>query len=67
MAALLLFIVFLAAIAIAVPIAVSMILGAAAPILLLEQGGSITQLLNNTFPAPTLRPFLRCRYSSLAA
>lgn len=58
MAALLLFIVFLAAIAIAVPIAVSMILGAAAPILLLEQGGSITQLLNNTFSGANSTPIL---------
>lgn len=58
MAALLLFIVFLAAIAITVPIAVSMILGAAAPILLLEQGGSITQLLNNTFSGANSTPIL---------
>lgn len=35
-----------------------MILGAAAPILLLEQGGSITQLLNNTFSGANSTPIL---------
>ena len=58
MAALLVFIVFLVAIAISVPIGVSMILGSAAPIFLLDKGGSIVQLLNNTFSGANSTPFL---------
>ena len=41
MAALLVFIVFLVGIAVSIPIATSMIVGALAPILLVDSGGSI--------------------------
>jgi len=58
MAALLVFIVFLVAIVITVPIGVSMILGAVSPILLLEKGGSIVQVLNNTFSGANSTPIL---------
>ena len=58
MAALLVFIVFLVCIALSVPIGVSMIAGSAAPILLLEKGGSIVQLLNNTFSGANSTPIL---------
>ena len=58
MAALLVFIVFLVAIAISVPIGISMILGSAAPIFLLEKGGSIAQILNNTFSGANSTPIL---------
>ena len=49
MAAIMVFIVFLVAIAASVPIGVSMILGSVAPILTMGKGGSIEQLINNTF------------------
>lgn len=58
MAALLVFIVFLAAIAFSVPIGVSMILGSAAPIFLVGKGGSIVQVLNNTFSGANSTPIL---------
>jgi len=58
MAALLVFIVFLVAIALSVPIGVSMVLGSAAPIFLLEKGGSIVQILNNTFSGANSTPIL---------
>ena len=58
MAALLVFIVFLVAIAISVPIGVSMILGSAAPIFLLDKGGSIAQIINNTFSGANSTPIL---------
>lgn len=58
MAALLVFIVFLAAIALSVPIGVSMILGSAAPIFLVGKGGSIVQVLNNTFSGANSTPIL---------
>ena len=58
MAALLVFIVFLVAIAVSVPIGISMILGSAAPIFLLEKGGSIAQILNNTFSGANSTPIL---------
>lgn len=58
MAALLVFVVFLVAIAISIPIGVSMILGSVAPILLMEKGGSIVQLLNNTFSGANSTPIL---------
>ena len=58
MAALLVFIVFLAAIALSVPIGVSMILGSAAPIFIMEKGGSIVQILNNTFSGANSTPIL---------
>lgn len=49
MAAVLVFAVFLIGIALSIPIGVSMILGSVAPIELMHKGGSIVQLLNNTF------------------
>ena len=58
MAAILVFIVFLVGIAVSVPIAVSMIAGSAAPILLLDKGGSIVQMLNNTFSGANSTPIL---------
>ncbi|MGM9615485.1 MAG: TRAP transporter large permease [Oscillospiraceae bacterium] len=58
MAALLVFIVFLAGIALSVPIGVSMIAGSAAPILLMEKGGSIAQIINNTFSGANSTPIL---------
>lgn len=58
MPALLVFVVFLVAIALSVPIGVSMILGSAAPIFLLEKGGSIVQMLNNTFSGANSTPIL---------
>lgn len=58
MAALLVFIVFLVAIALSVPIGVSMVLGSAAPIFLMEKGGSIVQILNNTFSGANSTPIL---------
>lgn len=58
MAALLVFVVFLVGIAISIPIGVSMILGSVAPILLLEKGGSIVQMLNNTFSGANSTPIL---------
>lgn len=58
MAALIVFIVFLIGIAVSVPISVSMILGSVTPILLLDKGGSIVQLLNNTFSGANSTPIL---------
>ena len=58
MAALLVFIVFLVAIAISIPIGVSMIVGSLAPIFLMGKGGSIAQLLNNTFSGANSTPIL---------
>lgn len=58
MAALLVFIVFLAAIALSVPIGISMIMGTLAPIELLGKGGSVAQLLNNTFSGANSTPIL---------
>lgn len=58
MAALLVFAVFLVGIAVSIPIGISMILGSAAPIMLLEKGGSIVQLLNNTFSGANSTPIL---------
>jgi C4-dicarboxylate transporter DctM subunit len=52
------FAVFLIAIAASVPIGVSMILGSIAPILTLGKGGSIEQLLNNTFSGANSTPIL---------
>ncbi len=49
MAALLVFLVFLVGIAGTVPIGISMILGSVAPIMIMDKGGSIVQVLNNTF------------------
>lgn len=58
MAALLVFIVFLVAIVVSIPIGISMILGSLAPIMLLEKGGSIVQLLNNAFSGANSTPIL---------
>lgn len=58
MAALLVFIVFLVAIAASFPIAESMILGSLSPILIMEKGGSVAQLLNNTFSGADSTPIL---------
>ena len=58
MAALLVFLVFLVAIALSVPIGISMVLGAIAPILLLDKGGSLVQVLNNTFSGANSTPIL---------
>lgn len=58
MPALLVFVVFLIAIAVSIPIGVSMILGSIAPIFLMGKGGSIVQLLNNTFSGANSTPIL---------
>ena len=58
MAALLVFVVFLVAIVLSMPIAISMILGSAAPIFLMDKGGSMVQLLNNTFSGANSTPIL---------
>lgn len=58
MAAALIFTVFLLAIALSVPIGVSMAAGASAPILLMGKGGSIVQLLNNSFSGANSTPIL---------
>ena len=58
MAALIVFIVFLAAVALSVPIATAMIAGSAAPIFLLGKGGSIAQIINNTFSGANSTPIL---------
>ncbi len=57
-AALLVFAVFLICIALSIPIGTSMVLGALAPILLLGSGGSVTQVLNNTFSGANSTPIL---------
>lgn len=58
MAAVLVFVVFLVAIAISLPIGVSMILGSVAPIFLLDRGGNLAQLLHNTFSGANNTPIL---------
>ncbi len=58
MAAVLVFSVFLIAIAVSIPIGVSMILGSVAPILSMGRGGSIIQILNNTFSGANSTPIL---------
>ncbi len=58
MAALLVFIVFLAAIVLTVPIGVGMILGSISPIMFMDKGGSIVQVLNNTFSGANSTPIL---------
>lgn len=58
MAALIVFIVFLVAIALSVPIATSMIAGSVAPIFLMGKGGSIAQIINNTFSGANSTPIL---------
>ena len=61
MAALMVFGVFLVSIALSIPIATSMIVGSISPILLLGKGGSIVQLLNNTFSGANSTPILAVR------
>ena len=58
MAALLVFIVFLVCIALSVPIGISMVMGCFAPILLMDKGGSVAQLLNNCFSGANSTPIL---------
>lgn len=58
MAALLVFLVFLIAIALSIPIGTSMVLGSISPILLLQKGRSIAQVLNNTFSGANSTPIL---------
>jgi len=58
MAALLVFAVFLIAIMLSVPIGISMFLGSAAPIFFLDKGGSVVQILNNTFSGANSTPIL---------
>ena len=58
MAALLVFTVFIVAIILSFPIAESMILGSLAPILIMGKGGSVPQLLNNTFSGANSTPIL---------
>ena len=58
MAAVMVFAVFLIAIAVSIPISVSMILGSVAPIELLHKGGSVVQFLNNTFSGANSTPIL---------
>ena len=57
-AALLVFVVFLVGIAVSIPIGTSMVLGSLAPILLMGKGGTITQVLNNTFSGANSTPIL---------
>ena len=58
MAALLVLVVFLVAIAFSIPIGTSMILGSISPILLMHRGGSLVQLINNTFSGANSTPIL---------
>lgn len=58
MPAIIVFLVFLIGIAISVPIGISMIAGSVAPILLLSKGGTIAQVINNTFSGANSTPIL---------
>ncbi|MBR2207825.1 MAG: TRAP transporter large permease [Synergistaceae bacterium] len=58
MAALLVFVVFLVAIIVSIPIGVSMILGSVAPILLMARGGVIPQIIDNTLSGANSTPIL---------
>ena len=58
MAAVLMLAVFLFCIFLTVPIGVSMILGAAAPVAVMGQGGSMEQIINNTFSGANSTPIL---------
>ena len=58
MAAVLMLAVFLICIFLTVPIGVSMVLGAAAPIAAMGQGGSMEQVINNTFSGANSTPIL---------
>lgn len=58
MAAVLMLAVFLVCIFLTVPISVSMVLGAAAPVAVMGQGGSMEQIINNTFSGANSTPIL---------
>lgn len=58
MAAALVMIVFVLAVALTVPVGVSMIAGASAPVLLLGKGGSMAQIINNCFSGANSTPIL---------
>ena len=58
MAALLVFVVFLIAIILSIPIGVSMILGSVAPILMMARGGVIPQIVDNTLSGANSTPIL---------
>lgn len=58
MAAVLMLAVFLVCIFLTVPIGVSMVLGAAAPVAVMGQGGSMEQIINNTFSGANSTPIL---------
>ena len=58
MAALLVFVVFLVCIFLSVPISISMVIGACAPILFMNKGGSIEQVINNAFSGANSTPIL---------
>ena len=58
MPAVLVFAVFLVAIALAVPIGIAMVAGALSPIVFTGTGGSITQLINNAFSGANSTPIL---------
>ena len=58
MAAVLILAVFLVCIFLTVPIGVSMVLGAAAPVAVMGQGGSMEQIINNTFSGANSTPIL---------
>ena len=51
-------IVFILAVALTVPVGVSMIAGASAPVLLLGKGGSMAQIINNCFSGANSTPIL---------
>ena len=51
-------IVFVLAVALTVPVGVSMIAGASAPVLLLGKGGSMAQIINNCFSGANSTPIL---------
>lgn len=58
MAAVLVMIVFVLAVALTVPVGVSMIAGVSAPLLLLGKGGSMAQIINNCFSGANSTPIL---------
>ena len=58
MAALLVFIVFLAGIALSIPIGVSMIMGSLAPLYILGKGAKVAMILKDTFGGANSTPIL---------
>lgn len=58
MAALLVFVVFLVAIILSIPIGISMVLGSVAPILMMARGGVIPQIVDNTLSGANSTPIL---------